>query len=254
MEWIALLIVHGLLAVALLGAITHQAVAVFWPVKARAGSFVTKFRAVPSTSYVSAIVVLYLLTMVLGGIIYTHYTISSRIAIIQLQLWKPYAPVRDQGAFRGARPRRAAGLLVLLAGAERAGRHQRARHADRGAHRHRVVEFPGRPHHQQPAGVRMTATRSFGTFAIVFAIVYPIVYITATEINLAAFTYHSALGQWSLGPSKPINGPAMYWFGWMSTSAVVAAVVAGIAAYLPGQPDAKVAGGNGLGGARRWRW
>ncbi len=79
----------------------------------------------------------------------------------------------------------------------------------------------------------MTATRSFGTFAIVFAIVYPIVYITATEINLAAFTYHSALGQWSLGPSKPINGPAMYWFGWMFTSAVVAGIVAGIAAYLP---------------------
>ncbi len=91
MGWIALLIVHGLLAVALLGAITHQAVAVFWPVKAHAGTFVTKFRAVPSTSYVTAIVVLYLLTMLLGGIIYTHYTISSRIAIIQLQLWKPYA-------------------------------------------------------------------------------------------------------------------------------------------------------------------
>jgi hypothetical protein len=79
----------------------------------------------------------------------------------------------------------------------------------------------------------MTATRSFGVFAIVFAIVYPVVYITATEINLAAFTYHSALGQWALGPSKPINGPAMYWFGWMTTSAVVAAIIAGIAAYLP---------------------
>jgi hypothetical protein len=79
----------------------------------------------------------------------------------------------------------------------------------------------------------MTATRSFGTFAIVFAIVYPIVYITATEINLAAFTYHSALGQFGLGPNKPINGPAMYWFGWMTTSAIVAGVIAGIAAYLP---------------------
>ena len=33
MEWIVLLIVHGLLAVALLGAITHQAVAVLWPVR-----------------------------------------------------------------------------------------------------------------------------------------------------------------------------------------------------------------------------
>jgi hypothetical protein len=90
MGMIVLLIVHGLLAVALLGAVTHQAVAVWWPVQAAAGGFVTRFRAVPSASYVGAIVVLYLLTTVLGAVIYTHYTISSRIAIIQLQLWKPY--------------------------------------------------------------------------------------------------------------------------------------------------------------------
>jgi hypothetical protein len=90
MGMIVLLIVHGLLAVALLGAITHQAVAVLWPARATAGTFVTRFRAVPSTTYVGAVIVLYLLTMLLGAVIYTHYTISARIAIIQLQLWKPY--------------------------------------------------------------------------------------------------------------------------------------------------------------------
>jgi hypothetical protein len=90
MAMIVLLIVHGLMAVALLGAITHQAVAVWWPVRAHAGTFVTRFRAVPSASYVGAIVVLYVVTMLLGAVIYTHYTISARIAIIQLQLWKPY--------------------------------------------------------------------------------------------------------------------------------------------------------------------
>jgi len=79
----------------------------------------------------------------------------------------------------------------------------------------------------------MTASRKFGIFAIVFAVAYPIVYIAATEMNWAAFTYHSAIGQWGLGPNKPINGPAMYWFGWMTTSAVSAAVLATIAAYLP---------------------
>ena len=44
--WTTLLIVHGLLAVALLGAITHQAVSVWCPVRAAAGSFVARFRAV----------------------------------------------------------------------------------------------------------------------------------------------------------------------------------------------------------------
>jgi hypothetical protein len=79
----------------------------------------------------------------------------------------------------------------------------------------------------------MTATRKFGTFAIVFAIAYPIIYVAATEWNWAAFTYHSALGQFGLGPNKPINGPAMYWFGWITTSAAVAGVIAVVAAYLP---------------------
>ena len=94
---------------ALLGAITHQVVAVWWPVRAHAGTFVTRFRAVPSTSYVSAIVVLYLLTTVLGAIIYTHYTITSRIAIIQLQLWKPY------GLFEIKEHFAALGLAILPA-------------------------------------------------------------------------------------------------------------------------------------------
>jgi hypothetical protein len=79
----------------------------------------------------------------------------------------------------------------------------------------------------------MTASRKFGVFAIVFAVVYPIVYIIATEVNLAAFTYHSAIGELGLGPNKPRNGPAMYWFGWMTTSAVTAGIIATIVAYLP---------------------
>jgi hypothetical protein len=37
----------------------------------------------------------------------------------------------------------------------------------------------------------------------------------------------------TLGPTKPINGPAMYWFGWIATSAIAAAVIAAIVAYLP---------------------
>src|SRR4029079_8860822 len=109
MEWIFLLIVHGLLAVALLGAVTHQVVAVWWPVRATAGTFVTRFRAVPSTSYVTAIIVLYLLTALLGAIIYTHYTISARVQIIQLQLWKPY------GLFEIKEHFAALGLAVLPA-------------------------------------------------------------------------------------------------------------------------------------------
>ena len=79
----------------------------------------------------------------------------------------------------------------------------------------------------------MTGSRRFGIFAIVFAVAYPIIYVTATELNWAAFTYHSAIGELGFGPQKPRNGPAMYWFGWITTSAICAAVIATIAAYLP---------------------
>jgi hypothetical protein len=84
----ALLIIHGLLAVALLGAITHQAVSVWLPARKPAGSFVGRFRAVPSVSYANAVVVLYLITAVLGGIIYAEYRVSVRVVLEQLELWK----------------------------------------------------------------------------------------------------------------------------------------------------------------------
>jgi hypothetical protein len=86
--WTTLLIIHGLLAVALLGAITHQALAVWMPLRSKAGNFVTRFRAVPSTSYVTAIIVLYLSTFVMGAWIYTQYRFTSRLALEQLRFFK----------------------------------------------------------------------------------------------------------------------------------------------------------------------
>ena len=82
-----LLIVHGLLAVALLGAITHQTLSVWWPARKPAG-FVGRFRSVPATSYANAIVVLYLATAALGAIVYTEYRVVVRVVLEQLDLWK----------------------------------------------------------------------------------------------------------------------------------------------------------------------
>src|SRR5262249_34536615 len=86
--WTTLLIIHGLLAIALLGAITHQAVALWWPVRVTKGSFVTRFRAVPSTTYVWAVIVLYVASFVIGAWIYTHYRYTSRLALEQLTYFK----------------------------------------------------------------------------------------------------------------------------------------------------------------------
>jgi hypothetical protein len=49
------LIIHSLVAVALLGAISHQTLATWVPARARSGSFFGRFRAVPSASFANAI-------------------------------------------------------------------------------------------------------------------------------------------------------------------------------------------------------
>ena len=86
--WTILLIIHGLLAVALLGALTHQAMAVLMPVRQAAGGFVTRFRAVPAAGYATAICVLWVLTFIMGMWIYTKYRIYIRIPIEQAGFWK----------------------------------------------------------------------------------------------------------------------------------------------------------------------
>ena len=87
-----LLIVHGLVAMALLGAITHQALAACWPARKPDG-FTQRFRAVSGPAYTSAVVVLFVLTFVLGSIIYPAYRLGVRNYLITFRLLTP------EGAF-----------------------------------------------------------------------------------------------------------------------------------------------------------
>ena len=88
--WTILLIIHGLLAIALLGALTHQAMSVLLPVRHAAGptGFVTRFRAVQGAGYATAICLLWILTFLMGAWIYVKYRIYIRIPIEQAGFWK----------------------------------------------------------------------------------------------------------------------------------------------------------------------
>jgi len=70
-------------------------------------------------------------------------------------------------------------------------------------------------------------------FAIVFAVAYAIAYLVCVESNYALFTYHPATVEFGFGVQKAKDGPAMYWFGWMATSGIVAGVTGGLATLLP---------------------
>jgi hypothetical protein len=71
-----LAIVHGLVAVALLGAITHQTLATWVPVGAKPESFFGRFRAVHTESFANAVVMLYVLTAALGAIVYLNFKVD----------------------------------------------------------------------------------------------------------------------------------------------------------------------------------
>ncbi len=79
--WTLWLFVHLILALSLLGAITHQAMAVALPARKAAGGIVTRFRAVPAAGYATAVCVLYVLTFFVGSYIYTRYRVAVRIPL-----------------------------------------------------------------------------------------------------------------------------------------------------------------------------
>ena len=91
--WSMLFTVHALLAVALLGALTHQAAAVLSAPRAAEAGFVARFRTVAAPRYAGAVCLLWVLAFVFGGWIYAKYRIYVRIPIEQAGYWK------TQGAF-----------------------------------------------------------------------------------------------------------------------------------------------------------
>ena len=83
----ALLIVHGLVAVVLLGAITHQLLAVWAPVNARPRSFLARFRAVEPAGYANAIVALYVATALMGAIVYFYFKLDIQPSLERDRHW-----------------------------------------------------------------------------------------------------------------------------------------------------------------------
>ena len=83
---VTLAILHDLMAMALLGATTHQALAVLSPARSTR-SFFGRFRGVRSTVFVDAIVVLYAVTAALGAAIYFHFGTGITPALEHARRW-----------------------------------------------------------------------------------------------------------------------------------------------------------------------
>ena len=193
--WTTLLIIHGLLAVALLGAITHQAVSVWMPVRSKAGNFVTRFRAVPSTSYVTAIIVLYVVTFIMGAWIYTQYRFTSRLALEQLRFFKTV------GVFEMKEHVATIGIILLPA---YWAFWRQPLSEDYAAARKNVTLLLAIVvwtnflivYRQQCPGIwLMMPSSKLAVFTIVFGVAFAVIYVVCTELNLPLLTYHPVIGE-----------------------------------------------------------
>ena len=105
---IVLLVLHGLSATLLLGAVTHQAIAVWWPSR-REASWWRSLRAVHAERYVAAVVVLFATTFALGALLYPPFRLVARAQ--SLDVHAPWAT----GLFEVKEHAAALGLALLPA-------------------------------------------------------------------------------------------------------------------------------------------
>ncbi len=75
-----LLVIHSLMAVFLMGAVSHQIASALWVPKKKNG-FIVRFSSVRPSYYPSAIALLYVATFLLGGVVYTDFRLDAKPAL-----------------------------------------------------------------------------------------------------------------------------------------------------------------------------
>jgi len=88
----------------------------------------------------------------------------------------------------------------------------------------------------------LATSAKFKTFALVFSLTAPIVYVLCELFSLPLFTYHPATNRidfgWAAGRSG--EGPAMYWYGWTATMLIGGTVLGWLATLLPANLTKKI--------------
>ena len=80
-------ILHGIIAIGLLGATTHQGLTV-WRKPVPAELFVDRFRAIPPVRFANAVAVLYVLTFAVGVYIYPTFVLDVKGAVADYGMLK----------------------------------------------------------------------------------------------------------------------------------------------------------------------
>jgi hypothetical protein len=67
----------------------------------------------------------------------------------------------------------------------------------------------------------------------VFSVAFVVLYTIAMYFNIALFVYYPQVNQFHWHDQPGLPGPAMYWYGWLATAAIAAAVVSGLGSVFP---------------------
>jgi hypothetical protein len=98
---ILLLILHSLVGVALLGAITHQLVSMLRRRKVPARGFIDRYSGVNQQVFVAAVMALYVAQVILGAIVYPSYRLNVRIPFEEMFLFKAVGSFETKEHFAG---------------------------------------------------------------------------------------------------------------------------------------------------------
>jgi hypothetical protein len=81
----------------------------------------------------------------------------------------------------------------------------------------------------------LASSATFKTFALVFAVTTPIIYVACEMQNWPLFTYHPGTNRfdWLWAPAIKDQGPAMYWYGWTATTMIASGILGLLATLLP---------------------
>ncbi len=91
------------------------------------------------------------------------------------------------------------------------------------------------PSAAKSSSTSLATSAKFKTFAIVFSLTAPILYVVCELLSWPLFTYHPATNRVDLGwaPGRSGEGPAMYWYGWTATMLIGCAALGWLATLLP---------------------
>lgn len=230
------MIIHGLVAVALLGAITHQTLPVWAPARARPGSFFGRFRAVQASSFTNAIVILYVVAALLGATVYLYFKVDIGPALERDHHWQAigFFDLKEDFVSIGLGILPAYWVCWVRPTADEAGRTRAALTALLAF----IVWWSFLVGHVLN---NMTPHPAFRRFAFAYATTFAILYAVARAKGLVLFTFYPSLGIVMVGlhrsrdvvdPALEFLAPEMYWYGWTASAAAGALMVGLVAALL----------------------